>query len=183
MLIALHKNARTTPAPRAEMAASTESADALARRFGVATATAFKWKKRASAHDLPHTAHCLQTILSSAQERVAVELRRTLLMPPDDLLAVMREFVCETVSRSGLDRCLRRHGVGNLNGLKPVKPQEPHNNLQGVRAGLLAHGHQLFSSDGRRVQASLPVRGHRPGHALGVRGDQGGRRPRVLAAS
>ena len=137
MLIALHKNARTTPAIRAEMAASSESAGALARRFSVTTATASKWKKRPSAHDLSHTAHRLQTTLSSAQERVAVELRRTLLMPLDDLLAVMREFVCEAVSRSGLDRCLRRHGVGNLNALKPVKPQEPHKTFKAYEPGYL----------------------------------------------
>ena len=46
-------------------------------------------------------------------------LRRTLLLPLDDLLAVTREFVCEGVSRSGLDRCLRRHGVSDLQALRP----------------------------------------------------------------
>ena len=172
MLIALHKNARTTPAIRAEMASSTLSAGALARQFGVSVATASKWKKRSSAHDLSHTAHRLQTTLTPAQERVAVELRRTLLMPLDDLLAVMREFVCEAVSRSGLDRCLRRHGVGNLNALKPAKPQEPHKAFKAYEPGYLAHGHQVPAADGRRVQAALPVRGHRPGHALGLCGDQ-----------
>ncbi len=35
MLITLHKNARTTPAIRAEIAASNESTRALAKRFGV----------------------------------------------------------------------------------------------------------------------------------------------------
>ena len=44
MIIALHKNARTTPAIRAEIAASTESAKALACRFGVSEATIYKWK-------------------------------------------------------------------------------------------------------------------------------------------
>ena len=34
MLIALHKNARTTPAVRAEIAASTETAPVLAQRYG-----------------------------------------------------------------------------------------------------------------------------------------------------
>jgi len=50
-----------------------------------------------------------------AQEHVVVQLRRTLLLPLDDLLAVTREFLCSKASRSGIDRCLRRHGVGNLN--------------------------------------------------------------------
>ena len=58
--------------------------------------------------DRSHTAHRLQTQLTPAQEVVVVHLRRSLLLPLDDLLAVTREFICETVSRSGLDRCLRR---------------------------------------------------------------------------
>ncbi len=64
-----------------------------------------------------------------------VELRRTLLVPLDDLLRVTREFIHPDVSRSGLDRCLRRHGLGNLRklrgdgdvarGHKPFKTYEP----------------------------------------------------------
>jgi hypothetical protein len=41
------------------------------------------------------------------------------------LLAVTREFIYADVSRSGLDRCLRRHGVGNLKALLPEQPKEP----------------------------------------------------------
>jgi len=44
MMIALHKNARTTPAIRAEIAASKESARVLAQRYGVTEATIYKWK-------------------------------------------------------------------------------------------------------------------------------------------
>jgi len=119
MRIALHKRARTTPAVRAEIAASRDSAGVLARRYGITEATAYKWKARQDFQDRSHTAHRLQTTLTPAQEAVVVQLRRTLLLPLDDLLAVTREFICEDVSRSGLDRCLRRHGVGNLNALKP----------------------------------------------------------------
>ncbi len=119
MLIALHKNARTTPAVRAEIAASNEPASVLAQRFGITEQTVYKWKKRSVFADRSHTAHRLQTVLTPAQETVVVHLRRTLLLPLDDLLAVTREFICPNVSRSGLDRCLRRHGAGNLNALKP----------------------------------------------------------------
>ena len=48
-----------------------------------------------------------------------VELRKLLLLPLDDLLVVTREFVHPEVSRSGLDRCLRRHGVSRLEELIP----------------------------------------------------------------
>jgi hypothetical protein len=54
--------------------------------------------------------------MTPAQEAVVVSLRKTLLVSLDDLLAVVREFLNPDVSRSGLDRCLRRHGVGNLRG-------------------------------------------------------------------
>jgi transposase InsO family protein len=50
-----------------------------------------------------------------------VELRKLLLLPLDDLLVVTHEFVNDTVSRSGLDRCLRRQGVSHL---KDVLPRE-----------------------------------------------------------
>lgn len=48
-----------------------------------------------------------------------VELRRTLLLSLDDLLAITHEFINPAASRSGLDRCLRRHGVSNLKSLQP----------------------------------------------------------------
>jgi hypothetical protein len=41
-MIALHKNARTTPAIRDEIASSTASAASLAQRFGVSEATVYK---------------------------------------------------------------------------------------------------------------------------------------------
>lgn len=111
MMIALHKNARATPAIRAEIAASADSAVALAQRYGISEETACKWKKRTSMHDASYTPHRLQFTLTPTQERgVVVELRRTLL-PLDDLLAITREFICPKATRSGLERCLRRRGV------------------------------------------------------------------------
>jgi hypothetical protein len=88
-----------------------------------------------SLHDRSHTAHRLQTVLTPAQETVVVHLRRTLLLPLDDLLAVTREFICPHVSRSGLDRCLRRHGAGNLNALKPQEPAQPHKAFKSYEPG------------------------------------------------
>jgi transposase InsO family protein len=137
MNIKLHKNARTTPAARAEIAASTERACVLAARYGVTEATIYKWKKRDSFVDKSHTADRLQTTLSPAQEAIVVELRKTLFLPLDDLLAVTREFLCADVSRSGLDRCLRRHGVGNLHDLKPATPKEPHKAFKAYEPGYL----------------------------------------------
>ena len=137
MLIALHKNARTTPAVREQIAASDEPVAVLADRFGVTPATVSKWKHRDSVQDRSHTAHRLQTTLTPAQEQIVVHLRRTLLLPLDDLLAVTREFLCEQVSRSGLDRCLRRLGVGNLQALRPATPPVPHQAFKSYEPGYL----------------------------------------------
>ena len=66
-----------------------------------------------------------------------MHLRRTLLLPLDDLLAVTREFLCPAVSRLGLDRCLRHHGVGSLNALKPKTPSEPHKAFKSYEPGFV----------------------------------------------
>ncbi|MCW5237957.1 IS481 family transposase [Verminephrobacter eiseniae] len=131
----MHKNARTTPAVRAEIAASSQSASVLAQRYGITEQTVYKWKKREVFGDRSHTAHRLQTVLTPAQQTVVVHLRRTLLLPLDDLLAVTREFLSPDVSRSGLDRCLRRHGVGNLDALKPREPTVAHKAFKSYEPG------------------------------------------------
>jgi transposase InsO family protein len=118
MLVRLHSQATTTPKIRAEIQASKDPAWMVSERSGISEQTVLKWRKRDGVNDRSHTAHHLQTTLTPAQEAVAVSLRKTLLVLLDDLLAVVREFLNPDVSRSGLDRCLRRHGVGNLRDLK-----------------------------------------------------------------
>ena len=105
MILSLHKNATTTPAIRARIAASDEPAAVLAGRHGVSLDTIYRWRGRTSFEDRPHAAHQLATTLTKAQEAVVVELRRMLLLPLDDLLAVTRGFLNPDVSRSGLDPC------------------------------------------------------------------------------
>jgi transposase InsO family protein len=67
--------------------------------------------------DGSHSPKTMYTTLTPDQELIVVELRRTLLLPTDDLLAVTREFINPAVSRAGLGRCLRRHGVSDLRDL------------------------------------------------------------------
>ena len=137
MMLSLHKNATTTPAIRAKIAASGEPASVLAERYSVTLDTIYRWRGRTSFEDRSHTAHQLATTLTPAQEAVVVELRRMLLLPLDDLLAVAREFLNPDVSRSGLDRCLRRHRVSNLNALRPKTPAEPHKAFKTYEPGFL----------------------------------------------
>jgi transposase InsO family protein len=120
----IHPQARTTPRTRAEIKAASGTLQEVADRFNVSVPTARKWKRREAVEDRSHRPHRLSTTLTPAQEAVVVELRRTLLLPLDDLLVVTREFVNAQVSRSGLDRCLRRHGVAQLRELLVVPEGE-----------------------------------------------------------
>jgi hypothetical protein len=70
-------------------------------------------------------------------KNVAVALRKALLLPLDDLLAVVREFLNPQVSRSGLDCCLRRHGAGNLRALKPREPKPAQGTFKVYEPGYL----------------------------------------------
>jgi len=131
------KQATTTPKVRAAIQASGEPASVLAERFGTTEQTVYKWRHRDSVHDRSHTPHQLQTTLTPAQEAVAVVLRTTLPVSLDDLLAVVREFLNPEVSRFGLDRCLRRHGVGNLRDLQAQSPRPKHKAFKAYEPGYL----------------------------------------------
>jgi transposase InsO family protein len=122
---------------RAAIQASDEPAWVVAERYGISEQTVWKWRNRDSVYDRSHTPHRLQTTLTPPQEAVAVALRKALLLPLDDLLAVVREFLNPHVSRSGLDRCLRRHGVGNLQALRPKEPKPAHGTFKAYEPGYL----------------------------------------------
>ncbi|MFP7754247.1 IS481 family transposase [Thermodesulfobacteriota bacterium B35] len=124
MEIRLHKNARTTPAVRRETQQSSLSERALAAKYGITRATVRKWKKRDTVEDRSHRPWNLRATLSPLEEEIVVELRTSLLLPLDDLLAVVREFINPNMSRSALDRCLRRHGVSRLSDLVPKEESE-----------------------------------------------------------
>jgi len=84
----------------------------------------------------PHTAPDSNDLIPS-QEAEAVALRKTLLVSLGDLLAVVREFLNPEVSRSGLDRCLRRHGVGNLRDLQAKATLPVHKAFKAYEPGYL----------------------------------------------
>ena len=115
----VHPCARTTPRTRAEINASPAGVTVLASVYNITAATARKWKGREDSEDRSHRPHTLKTTLTPAQELLVVELRRMVLLSLDDLLAITREFINAAVSRSGLDRCLRRYGVSDLRSLLP----------------------------------------------------------------
>ncbi len=117
----IHTNARTTPITRKEIQSSPQPQRLFAKPFGVSRLTILKWQGREDVVDRSHRPHTLQTTLTPLQEYVVVALRTTLLLPLDDLFTVTRECVSPAVSRSGLHRCLKRHGVSDLKALLPVE--------------------------------------------------------------
>jgi transposase InsO family protein len=122
MPLTLHPLARTTPRTRAELQAEDPalSHEALARLYGITAPTVRKWRERDSTADRSHRPATLHCTLSAAQEAVAMEIRRTLWLPLDDLLVVVREFLNPAASRSGLARCLRRHQLNT----RPVEDKD-----------------------------------------------------------
>jgi transposase InsO family protein len=119
MLLSLHKNATTTPAMRQAIREAEGTVDELAVRFGQSRDTIRKWRRRESTADRSHTPHRLRKTLNDGQEALVLYLRTTLRLPLDDLLAVVREFIEAAMSRSALNRMLRRHGVSRLADLEP----------------------------------------------------------------
>ena len=117
MTQALHSQARTTHLIREEIRTSTLPQAELARIYNVTRQTIRKWQDRDSVEDKSHCPDKMYTTLSPEQELIVVELRKTLMLATDDLLAVTREFINPAVSRAGLGRCLRRHGVSDLRDL------------------------------------------------------------------
>jgi transposase InsO family protein len=110
----IHAQARTTQLIRAEIKASPLSERKLAEKYNITRSTVRKWKNREGQNDLSHRPHNMQTTLSSEQEAVVIEIRKSLFLPLDDLVAITREFIHPDVSRSGIARCLKRHGLSNL---------------------------------------------------------------------
>ena len=121
----IHPQARTTPKLRAEIKAQRDRKQVdLAKQYNVTPQTIRKWQNRDEFTDKSHRPHRLQTKLSEHQEMLVVELRKLLLLPLDDLLVIVREFIHPEATRSGIHRTLRRHGVSHLNALLRAENEE-----------------------------------------------------------
>ena len=94
-MLAIHPDARTTPAVRAEIARSGEPAGELARRFGVSTETVREWRERGPDDCLDRSArpHKLPWKASEEERAVVCALRRATGFPLDDLTFVVRHFL------------------------------------------------------------------------------------------
>lgn len=109
-----HANATTTPEIREFIRHSDLPTAVLARLLKISESTVRKWRKRESVIDASHVPKQLNTTLNQEQEYVVVALRTRLMLSLDELLHVCKQFINANVSRAGLQRCLKRHGVSRL---------------------------------------------------------------------
>ncbi|QYJ76464.1 MULTISPECIES: transcriptional regulator [Shewanella] len=117
---ARHRNATTTVEMRRFIQESPLPVAELARLLNITPATVRKWKNRATVADSSNLPHHLNTTLTPVQEYVVVGLRYQLKLTLDKLLEVTQQHINPGVSRSGLARCLKRHGVSRLGDITPV---------------------------------------------------------------
>jgi hypothetical protein len=94
---------------------------------------------------------------------VAVARRTTLLLPLDDLLAVVRELLNRYVSRPGLDSCMRRYGVGNAHGLTPRGAKPTHSLFKEYEPSYLHIDINYLPTMTGGVTSLLPSTGRRAG--------------------
>jgi transposase len=111
-MLAIHPNARTTPAVRAEIARSSEPTGALARRYGVSAETVRKWRKRgpAGCQDRSSRPHKLPWKASEEERAIVCALRRATGFPLDELTFVVAHFLPH-LDRDNVYRILKAAGL------------------------------------------------------------------------
>jgi len=119
-----HGSATTTEAVRRAIQHSQESLRTLARRHGINQKTVAKWKKRATAADMPTGPRDPKsTVLAVEEEAIIVAFRRHTLLPLDDCLYALQATI-PNLTRSSLHRCLQRHGISRLPDVEGDKPDK-----------------------------------------------------------
>jgi transposase len=107
-MLAIHPNARTTPAVRAEIARSAEPTASWPERYGVSTETVRKWRKRGATdcRDRSSRPRRLPWKASEEERAVVCALRRATGFPLDDLTFVVAHFLPH-LDRDNVYRILR----------------------------------------------------------------------------
>ena len=162
-MLAIHPNARTTPAVRAEIARSAEPTGELARRYGVSTETVRKWRKRGAAEcrDRSSRPHKLPWKATDEERAIVRALRRATGFPLDDLTFVVTHFLPH-LNRDAVYRILKAEGLGRL---PPAdRARRSHSRFKAYDLGFVhvdvKHLPKLRTQDGESRKRYL--RGHRP---------------------
>ena len=114
-MLAIHPQARTTPAVRAEIARSPESSGTLARRYGISAETVRKWRKRGpdACQDRSARPHTLPWRASDEERAIVCALRRSTGFPLDALTFVVSHFLPH-LNRDAVYRILKAEGLNRL---------------------------------------------------------------------
>lgn len=124
-MLAIHPNARTTPAVRQEIARSREPTGVLARRFGVSSETIRKWRKRGphDCQDRSARPRRLGWRATDEERAIVCELRRTTGFALDDLTFTVCHFFPH-LNRDSIYRILKGEGLGRLPRPSPTTPRQ-----------------------------------------------------------
>ena len=135
-MLAIHPNARTTPAVRAEIARSGERSGVLAERYGVSTETVRKWRKRGPAEckDRSSRPHKLPWKASEEERAVVCALRRATGFPLDDLAFVVAHLLPH-LGRDNVYRILRAAGLSRRPA--PAAPERAAAKFRGYEPGFV----------------------------------------------
>lgn len=114
-MLAIHPQARTTPAVRAEIARSPESSGVLAKRYGVSTEDIRKWHQRGPDACQDRTAQPLKLPWRARDDERAIvcALRRSTGFPLDALTFVVSHFLPH-LNRDAVYRILWAEGLNRL---------------------------------------------------------------------
>ena len=135
-MLAIHPNARTTPAVRAEIAQSRERSSVLAGRYGVSAETIRKWRKRGptDCQDRSARPHKLPWRATDEERAIVCALCRATGFPLDDLTFVVSHFLPH-LNRDAVYRILRAEG---LNRLPPSEQtRKPHGTFKDYQVGFV----------------------------------------------
>lgn len=135
-MLAIHPNARTTPAVRAEIARSVEPSGVLAKRYGVSAETIRKWRKRGpdDCQDRSARPHKLPWKASDEERAIVCALRRSTGFPLDDLTFIVSHFLPH-LNRDAVYRILKAEG---LNRLPPAdRSRKPHSTFKDYEVGFV----------------------------------------------
>src|SRR3954467_2926786 len=165
-MLAIHPNARTTPAVRAEIARSPEPSGVLARRYGVSSETIRKWRKRGpdDCRDRSARPHTPPWQATEEERAIVRALRRATGFPLDDLTFIVSHFLPD-LNRDAVYRILNAEG---LNRLPPAdRTRKPHGAFKEYEVGFVhvdvKHLPKLRDRDGvtrKRYLQALSLRRH-----------------------
>src|SRR4028119_2130463 len=150
-MLAIHPNARTTPAVRAEIARSGEPIGVLAERYGVSTETIRKWRRRGPEDCRDHSSrpHRLPWKASEEGRAVVCALRRATGFPLDDLTFVIAHFLPH-LDRDNVYRILKATGLSRRPA--PAAPERAAGKFREYELGFIhldvKHLPKLRTADG-----------------------------------